>query len=95
MLESFITGSISCLILTGIFLLFKKPRKKSHLYIQNIMLGIIGAFLLVPGIAALSVSFENPAMLLLCLCTLGLVGFLIVRKFISNLKMLENNELDD
>ena len=95
MLESFITGAISCLILTGIFLLFKKPRKKSHLYIQNVILGIIGAFLILGGISSLSIDSEYPAIFWLGLLSEGLIGFFVVRKFISNLKQLENNEFEE
>ena len=95
MFEPFIIGAISSLVIAAFYWLFKKPSKKTHLYIQNVILIMLGVFCLIAFIAALTTMTEFPILILPILIVVGPGVFFIVKKFLNNLKQLTNNEFEE
>lgn len=94
MLDSFIVGALTSLILSGFYFLFKKPNKKIHLYIQNAILTILFIFLLIGFIGGIASLSEFPTFILLIIVDGLLISF-IVKKFLNNLKQLRNNDFEE
>ncbi len=88
---------VGILFLVIMFLcIFKKPRKKAHLYIQNAILVIYGIcflFGLIMCICGVAMT-EYPKVFLFSVMVFGTFLFLIVKKFLKNLKLLSNNEFE-
>ena len=96
MFESFIIGALPSLVIGAFYFLFKKPSKKSHLYIQNAILIILGVLCLVAFMAALTTMTEVPILILpMIVVVVGPGAFFIVKKFLNNLKLLSSNEFEE
>ena len=95
MFEPFIIGALSSLVIGAFYFLFKKPSKKSHLYIQNAILIILGVLCLIAFIAALTTMTEFPILILPIIVVVGPGAFFIVKKFLNNLKLLSSNEFEE
>ena len=95
MFESFIIGVLSSLVIGAFYFLFKKPSKKTHLYIQNTILIVLGIFCLITFIAALTTMTEFPILILPIIIVVAPGAFFIVKKFLSNLKLLNSNEFEE
>ena len=95
MFDSFIIGALSSLVISAFYFLFKKPSKKSHLYIQNTILIILGVLCLVSFITALTTMTEFPILILATIVVVVPGAFFIVKKFLNNLKLLSSNEFEE
>ena len=94
MLDSFIVGALTSLILSGFYFLFKKPNKKKYIYIQNAILIILVIFLLFGIIGSIATLSEFPPFIFLIIVYALLIPF-IVKKFLNNLKQLRNNDFEE
>ena len=94
MIDAFMVGAITSLIISGFYFLFKKPTKKIHAYIKIIILAVLGIFGLILYVAGLTEIEEAPITIF---STIGIVPleFLIVYKFIKILKLLQSNEFEE
>lgn len=95
-MESFLIGALSCLVLGCVAFLFAKPRKKAHLYIQNVVLIFLAVFcLFVLIFCSIDLAVEFPALLILNMITIAVAEFFIIRKLIKNKKLLEAGDIEE
>lgn len=95
MFESFIIGALTSLVLSAFYFLFKKPSKKSHLYIQNIILIILAILCLIAFVVSLTVLTEFPILILPLLITVVPGVFFIIKKLLINQKELKNYAFEE
>ena len=94
-MDSFIIGALTALVLGLFTFLFKKPTKKSHLYIQNTFLVLLAIVCLI----SLFSSFAFPKESLILILPISIVvvpgEFFIIRKLLKNLEQLKNGSFKE
>ena len=93
-MESFIIGAVSTLIIGGFFILFQKPSKKIHLYIQNVVLVILALILLFAFGFGLTDISESPILILPIFIVVPAEVF-IGWKLYKNYNLFKNNEFEE
>lgn len=95
MLDSFIIGVLSTIVLGGFYCLFKTVVGKTHVQVQTGCLIFLAILLLLVFFLSFSVYEEFP-ILLLPILTVVLPGeVLLVRKIIKNVDRLQRKDFDD
>ena len=94
-MESFIIGAVSTLIIGGFFILFQKPNKKIHLYIQNIVLVILALILLFAFCFGLTEISESPILILPLFIVIVPAEAFIGWKLYKNYNLFKNNEFEE
>ena len=94
MIDAFMVGAITSLVISGFYFLFKKPTKKIHAYIKIIILAVLGIFGLILNVVSLTEIEESPAIIFSIIVSIPL-EFVIVYKFIKILKLLQSNEFEE
>ena len=95
MLDSFIIGAGTALTIGAFYFLFTKPRKKTHLLIQNVILIILALILFITFIFGLT-EIGDSAIILLPLLIVVVPGeFFVIKKLYNNVKSMQNNDFEE
>lgn len=94
MFESFAVGALSCLVISGFYFLFKKPCKRSHVYIQNTILVILSVLGVIAFVSSLATIDEFPALILPVLTVVMPGEFFIFKKLLKNFNLLNNDKFE-
>ena len=95
LIDTFIIGALSSLVISAFYFLFKKPRKKLHLYIQNAILIVLTCFILIAFIASLTIIIEFPILIIPIIIVAFLGEFFILKKLFNNSEQLINNDFEN
>lgn len=94
-MESFIIGAGSTLVIGAFYLLFKKPSKKIHLYIQNVILVIFATILLFVFGFGLTECSESPILILPLFFVEVPAEAFIGWKLYKNYKLFKDNRFEE
>ena len=95
MFDSLIIGAGTALTLGAFYFLFKKPRKKTHLLIQNAILAILALILFIAFIFGLTESGDSAILLLPLLIVVVPGEFFVIKKLYNNVKSMQNNNFEE